>query len=53
MFSNLNFEQGVNSNGIGLGLSLCKKIISSLKGDLVCNSQENKGTKITFRIPVS
>ena len=51
MFSNLNFDQGVNSNGIGLGLSLIKKIISSMNGSLKCISHLNKGTKFTFSIP--
>jgi PAS domain S-box-containing protein len=38
--------------GNGLGLSIVKEYISLLKGDLSLQSEINKGTKISFSIPI-
>lgn len=39
--------------GSGLGLSICKKIIQHMGGDIWVESQEGQGSKFTFSIPVS
>ncbi len=38
--------------GTGLGLSIVKQIIALLDGDITVNSQEGKGSKFTFTIPI-
>ncbi len=37
--------------GIGLGLSFSKRVISSFRGTIVCNSQENEWTEFVIRLP--
>ena len=39
-------------NGMGLGSTLCKRIIDSLHGSIHCTSIIGKGTEIMFVIPV-
>ncbi len=51
------FEQGDNSStrkygGTGLGLMICKQIISLMQGDIFITSTKGVGTKITFTIKV-
>ena len=51
------FYQGEPSNhhsraGTGVGLSLCRKALSSLKGTITCVSEEGKGSKFTINIPI-
>jgi signal transduction histidine kinase len=38
--------------GLGLGLTFCKKVIESHKGQISINSKVNKGTIIQIQIPV-
>jgi PAS domain S-box-containing protein len=38
--------------GIGLGLTVVKKFVELLKGDITLESEENKGTTFTVSIPV-
>jgi|GEM_PF-1545643 len=38
--------------GIGIGLILCKEIIDKHQGQIFIESEENKGSKFTFSIPV-
>ncbi len=37
--------------GIGLGLAICKKLISLMNGSIFVNSNKNKGSTFTFVIP--
>lgn len=37
--------------GSGLGLVIVKKIVDSMKGNIQCESQLNKGTKFTIKLP--
>ncbi len=39
--------------GLGLGLSLCKKLIKFLDGELVIESKQNEGTSIKVIIPIN
>ncbi len=46
-------KRGVSgSGGTGLGLYICKTVISAHGGELVIESEAGKGTSITFTIPV-
>lgn len=40
------------SSGTGLGLSLVKKIVTSLQGQILVESELNSGTKITVNLPL-
>ncbi|MBS1650430.1 MAG: tetratricopeptide repeat protein [Bacteroidetes bacterium] len=49
------FYQSKNANrvgGTGLGLSLTKELINLLKGNILIQSELNKGTEVNFSIPL-
>jgi signal transduction histidine kinase len=39
------------SKGQGLGLAVVKRLVDALKGEITFESQENKGTKFTVKLP--
>ena len=45
-------KNAINIQGTGLGLHIVKRYIELLKGDVDLESELNKGTTITFRIPI-
>ncbi|MGB3366120.1 MAG: response regulator [Acidaminobacteraceae bacterium] len=52
-----SFEKGVSntyssSNGLGIGLTLVKKAIELMDGNITCDSKLNSGTQFTVKIPV-
>lgn len=47
MFSSVN-KGGLNSNGIGLGLFICKSIVQQFDGKLVARSKYQEGSMFTF-----
>ena len=38
--------------GTGLGLYMCHRIVSELKGSITINSEEGKGTEVVVRLPI-
>lgn len=51
-FATLQSNQHLNPNGVGLGLSICKKITNLLNGDITVESTLNKGSTFTFHVAV-
>ena len=51
-FVTFNNKEGMNKNGIGLGLNICKKILGLIgpKEELLIESEENNGSKFSFLI---
>ena len=49
-FSTLKANAHLNPNGIGLGLSNCKKITFQLGGDITVQSKLNEGSIFTFHV---
>lgn len=41
----------LRSEGIGLGLSICKQLIEFVGGEIQLHSQENEGTRVSFTFP--
>ena len=42
-----------DSGGTGLGMTICEKIISMHNGEILLQSNENIGTSVFFRFPIS
>lgn len=53
MFGKLQSSQNCNQQGIGLGLSVCKRIINVFQGDLNVTSELTKGSKFSFSFTVT
>ncbi|TVQ77663.1 MAG: sensor histidine kinase [Bradymonadales bacterium] len=43
--------EGVDTEGVGLGLSIVKRIAESMGGQITVKSQQNQGTRFTLVIP--
>ncbi|NMP30654.1 HAMP domain-containing histidine kinase [Thalassotalea sp. M1531] len=52
-FSQAEHVENRSNNGVGLGLFLCKRIAIAHGGELFVNSELNKGSEFTFRLPVA
>ena len=50
-FGMINANTQMNMNGTGLGLNLCKKLATSMGGDITFSSKVNAYTMFTFWIP--
>jgi len=48
LFGFLNSSQELNTKGIGLGLHISKMICQQFDGDIIVNSEFNKGSNFTF-----
>lgn len=51
MFQRLHIRK--EYNGAGLGLSICKKIVQNLGGDIWVESELGKGSKFIFSVPLA
>lgn len=49
-FSTLKSNAHLNPNGVGLGLSICKKICNNLEGDIWVDSKFNVGSSFSFYV---
>lgn len=45
------FSTRMESGGLGLGLSICRSIVKVHGGTLAFESEEDKGTRVTLRLP--
>ncbi len=52
LFYQGNRKKGKNTEGAGIGLALCKKIITLHQGEIDFNSEPDKGTTFWFYLPV-
>lgn len=52
LFQNTKFKKQVNSHGVGLGLTKCKRITDALNGHIKCKSTLGRGTTFIVEIPV-
>ena len=50
LFGLIEATKELNTNGIGLGLHICKMIIEQFGGVITCKSQWKKGTSFIFLI---
>ena len=48
MFGCLKSTQQMNTQGIGLGLFICRQIVDQFGGDIFVKSQVDKGTRFTY-----
>ncbi|MFW7379327.1 MAG: sensor histidine kinase [Oligoflexus sp.] len=51
-YSQLQVKNAVNSGGTGLGLMICKHLIERLHGTITVDSNANRGSRFTVKIPV-
>ena len=52
-FCTLQSNAHLNPNGVGLGLSICKKITNLLSGDISVDSKPGQGACFTFHVSVN
>lgn len=45
------FYTSGKKNGIGLGLSFCRRVLTSFRGHITCNSKENEWTEFILHFP--
>ena len=54
LFGKLQRTEEANPDGIGMGLTICQKIIQNCNGKIdVYSEGENKGSTFYFQIPMS
>jgi len=50
IYTKFEDSHGLNPKGVGLGLTICKKIVEQHGGTITCQSQVDKGTTFTFTV---
>eukprot|EP00347_Sterkiella_histriomuscorum_P015831 403355522 len=50
MFGKLESTASINTSGIGLGLSICKKIVETLSGEITIDTQYQNGAKFIVKL---
>ncbi|MDO4522250.1 MAG: ATP-binding protein, partial [Eubacteriales bacterium] len=56
MYQSFSRETDSRTNkiqGSGLGLAICKQIVELMGGEILCDSQEGKGTTFTVMLPIT
>ena len=48
----LKKTEEINTRGIGLGLHICRELVRKLGGDIICESEWQRGSKFTFVVKV-
>ena len=48
----LKKTEEINTRGIGLGLHICRELVRKLGGDIICQSEWQKGSTFTFVVKV-
>lgn len=51
-YSRLQEHENMNAKGTGLGMSICKKIVTQMGGNVYAESELGKGTKINVEFGV-
>jgi signal transduction histidine kinase len=51
-FGKLSRTSEINKSGMGLGLTISKKIVEQLSGNIFVNSKPGVGSTFTFKIPI-
>jgi two-component system aerobic respiration control sensor histidine kinase ArcB len=52
MFATLSSTKQMNTNGVGLGLFICKQLLEQFQGKITVKSKVNKGTSFFFTFKI-
>ena len=52
LFGMISDTKNINLNGSGIGLTICRKYVEKLGGEISLESEFGEGTSVTFWVPV-
>jgi two-component system, sensor histidine kinase len=52
LFGMISDARKINQNGTGIGLTICQKYVQKLEGEISLSSEFERGTIVTFTIPL-